>query len=71
MLTSWYSQTYAPGHHNFWEEFIFEPAQEESLPPAQRQALEAAGIQNIYVFDERGGASQAIILGNDGTPRPF
>ena len=31
VLTSWYAQTYAPGHHNFWEEFIFEPAQELSL----------------------------------------
>lgn len=71
VLTSWYAQTYAPGHHNFWEEFIFEPAQEESLPESQRQALEAADIQQIYVFDERGRSNQAVILGSNGEPRPF
>ena len=29
VLKGWFSQTYAPGHHNFWEEFIFEPSMEE------------------------------------------
>ena len=71
VLTSWYAQTYAPGHHNFWEEFIFEPAQEESLPESQRQALEAADIRQIYVFDERGRSNQGVIIGSSGEPRPF
>ena len=29
VLRGYYSQTYLPGHHNFWESFIFEPRLEE------------------------------------------
>jgi len=48
-LTSYYSQTYRPGHHNFSEEFIFEPRLDPDLPEAARKELEAANIRLIYL----------------------
>src|SRR5262249_40162135 len=47
VLTSEYSQTYAPGHHNFWEDFLFEPRLDPGVTPAQLAELEAADIQWI------------------------
>ncbi len=49
VLTGYYSQTYRPGHHNFTEEFIFEPRLEPGLPPATLTELEAANIQFLHV----------------------
>jgi len=48
VLTNYYSQTYRPGHHNFSEDFIFEPRLEPGLPTAVLQELEAANIQLIH-----------------------
>jgi hypothetical protein len=48
VLTGYYSQTYRPGHHNFTEEFIFEPCLEPGLPAATLAELEAANIQFIH-----------------------
>ena len=48
VLTNYYSQTYRPGHHNFSEDFIFEPRLEPGLPAAVLQELEAANIQLIH-----------------------
>jgi hypothetical protein len=39
VLRGHYSQTYGAGHHNFAEEFIFEPRLEPDLPPEQLNAL--------------------------------
>jgi hypothetical protein len=49
VLTHYYSQTYRPGHHNFTEEFIFEPRLEPGLPSATLAELNAANIQFIHV----------------------
>jgi hypothetical protein len=49
MLTGYYSQTYRPGHHNFTEEFIFEPRLEPGLPAATLAELEAANIQFLHL----------------------
>jgi hypothetical protein len=49
VLTNYYSQTYRPGHHNFTENFIFEPRLEPGLPPATLAELNAANIQLIHV----------------------
>jgi hypothetical protein len=62
-LTNYYSQTYRPGHHNFTEEFIFEPALEPGLPDSTRAELEAANIQLIYL--RLGGPDELLILGFD------
>ncbi|HEX5223477.1 MAG TPA: PEP/pyruvate-binding domain-containing protein [Verrucomicrobiae bacterium] len=49
VLTNYFSQTYRPGHHNFSEEFIFEPRLEPGLSPAAKAELEAANIQLLYL----------------------
>ena len=49
VLTGYYSQTYRPGHHNFTEEFIFEPRLEPGLPAATLAELEAANIQFLHI----------------------
>jgi hypothetical protein len=64
-LTNYYSQTYRPGHHNFSEEFIFEPGLEPGLSPDTRAELEAANVKLLYVHWSDWG-SFLKILGRDG-----
>jgi hypothetical protein len=49
VLTNYFSQTYHPFHHNFVEEFIFEPRLEPGVPASTLAELNAANIQLIYV----------------------
>ena len=49
VLHGYYSQTYRPGHHNFSEEFIFEPRLEPGLSPSTLAELSAANIQLLHV----------------------
>jgi hypothetical protein len=49
VLRGYYSQTYRPGHHNFTEEFIFEPRLEPGVPEAALAELAAADILYIHV----------------------
>ena len=49
ILHDYYSQTYRPGHHNFSEEFIFEPRLEPGLSPSILAELSAANIQFLHV----------------------
>jgi hypothetical protein len=44
------AQTYAPGHHNFSEVFVFEPARDPGVPAEQIAALEAQGIRQLLAF---------------------
>jgi hypothetical protein len=71
VLTNRYSQTYGPGHHNFMEEFIFEPWLDPGVPPATIAQLNAANLQLIYVFWS--GGTNAIMwgLGLDQKFRPL
>ena len=71
ILKGWHSQTYAPGHHNFWEEFIFEPSKEESLSEIQRNELEEADVKLIYLFNDRDRPAPAYIIGFDDQARVF
>jgi hypothetical protein len=68
VLRGYYSQTYRPWHHNFAEEFIFEPQLEENLPPAQLEALAAANIQLLHVYWD-GERNRITVLGQDGAFR--
>ena len=70
-LKGWYSQTYAPGHHNFWEEFIFEPSKEEGISEAQLAELEEADVKLFYLFIDRGRSADAYIIGFDDEARAF
>jgi hypothetical protein len=49
VLRGYYSQTYRPGHHNFTEEFIFEPRLEPGVPESAVAELAAADILYIHV----------------------
>lgn len=70
-IKGWYSQTYAPGHHNFWEEFILEPSKEEGISQEQLDALEEADVKMIYIFIDRGRSANAYIIGFDDESRSF
>jgi len=61
ILRGEYSQTYRPGHHNFSEEFIFEPALEEGLSAEVRNELQSANVQFIYVASTFGEPTLAIL----------
>jgi hypothetical protein len=49
VLHGWYSQTYRPQHHNFSEDFIFEPQLEPGLSTGLLAELRAKDIRFIYL----------------------
>jgi hypothetical protein len=71
VLTNGYSQTYGPGHHNFTEEYIFEPRLDPGVPPATIAELNAANVQLIYVFWSGGTNALFYALGLNGQFRPL
>ena len=54
-LTGDYSQTYEPGHHNFYEAFLFEPRLEPGLSQETLDELRAQGIDLISAAGDRFG----------------
>jgi len=66
VLKGYYSQTYRPGHHNFWEEFIFEPALEPGMASEILQELESKKIRRIYVYWDGGFSGSKIYAGDTG-----
>jgi hypothetical protein len=70
VLRDYFSQTYRPGHHNFNEEFIFEPRLEPGIPQATLNELNAANIQLLYVH-RRLLDTVFVIQGLDGVFRNF
>jgi pyruvate phosphate dikinase-like enzyme len=71
VLTGYYSQTYAPKHHNAGGEYIFEPRIEPGLPEETLAELEAANVAYLIIVDrDSAGANDEIwVLGIDGTLR--
>lgn len=68
VLRGYWSQTYRPGHHNFSEEFVFEPRLEEGIDGGLLAELESADIRLIYV--SVGTANDGIqVVGSDGRLR--
>jgi hypothetical protein len=49
-LRGYYSQSYRPEHHNFSENFLFEPALEPGIPPSRVAELDARNVRYIYVY---------------------
>jgi hypothetical protein len=49
VLTSEWAQTYKPHHHNFVEEFAFEPAADPSVTAEQRRELAARDVRLLVV----------------------
>jgi hypothetical protein len=70
VISGYYSGTYRPGHHNFTEEFVFEPTLEEGIAAGQVTELDAADVRQIYWF-ESGSQTHAVIklIGLDGRVR--
>jgi hypothetical protein len=79
LLQSSYAQTYHPGHHNFWETFMFEPRLDQNVSVDILAELENQGIGRIIAFAaERAGigictydsrdddSSRQSNIGNDG-----
>jgi hypothetical protein len=71
VLDSDFSQTYAPGHHNFFEVFLYEPALEPGVSPAQKTELQEANIRFIHVYHDLmlGGEDLVRVIGFDGKIR--
>lgn len=70
LLRGYYSQTYHPFHHNFVEEFVFEPRLEPGLPASTLAELAQADIQLIVVswnFE----SAHFRVLGLDGRFRDW
>ncbi len=67
VLTGEFAQTYAPGHHNFYETFIFEPRLDPGVTDAQRAELKAANIRLLHVYHDvaLGGEDAIHVLGFD------
>jgi hypothetical protein len=71
VLRGYYSQTYRPEHHNFSENFLFEPALEPGMSRSILDELLAKDIRQIYVF--WGGnemQTSVYVAGVDGVFRP-
>ena len=51
VLHDWYAQSYRPHHHNFGEEFIFEPRLDPMVPDASLAELAEQGIDIIHVIN--------------------
>ncbi|MCL4180267.1 MAG: hypothetical protein KJ072_21300 [Verrucomicrobia bacterium] len=73
VLRGEYSQTYAPAHHNFSEDFIFDPHLEESMDPDILAELRAGNIRALVVRSEFVGPDRTLsgiwIWGFDETLR--
>jgi hypothetical protein len=60
-LRGYFSQTYRPGHHNFTEEFLFEPRLESGIDPSILTELKSLDIKQIYLeFGNRDPTPKAI-----------
>ncbi len=69
-LTGFYSQTYRPGHHNFDEDFCFEPALEPGLEPAVLAEVTAKDVRAIiFGLNPYSGNANIHVLGLDGVIR--
>jgi hypothetical protein len=49
---SYFSRTLKPGHHNFFEIVLLEPALDPALSEATRHALAAANIRHVYTYKD-------------------
>ena len=67
-----FSRTLLPGHHNFWEFVMIEPALDPALSEATRSALAAANIRYIYTYKGMDGSPSSDdirYIGFDNTIR--
>lgn len=60
VLTGYYSQTYRPGHHNFTNEYIFDPWLEPGIAASILAELQAANVRLLYI--DQAGAIWVLTL---------
>ncbi|MFN0126312.1 MAG: hypothetical protein ACKV19_06465 [Verrucomicrobiales bacterium] len=69
---SWFARTLKPGHHNFVECVLLDPALDPALSEATRAALRQANIRYIYTFKDLDigvGTDEIRYVGFDHTLR--
>ena len=67
ILKGYFSQTYRPGHHNFWEDFVFEPSLDDDLSFSQINELQKRNVRQILFFTDPWGQGGNIkIIGLNG-----
>jgi hypothetical protein len=71
ILESEWAQTYRPGHHNFSEDFLFEPGLDPGVPVETLAELEAMDIRAIHFVGAWNDISRAVIMGLDGSLREW
>jgi hypothetical protein len=64
-----YSQTYRPGHHNFYEEFLFDPHLEPNLDPSLQAELTRLNIRGLAAGYGQDQSPEFWIWGLDNTLR--
>lgn len=69
VLTGYFSQTYAPMHHNFGADYVFEPRLEPGLPAAARAELEAADVACLVIRYGDEFEREFWVIGLDGSLR--
>lgn len=69
VLRGYYSQTYRPGHHNFYEEFVFEPRLEDGIDSTTLAELQAANIRMIHFWTSGPNQGRVKVIGFDGVIR--
>lgn len=66
------AQTYHPHHHNFYEEFVFDPWLEPGTPPEVLESLAARNIRALVAGASPWGDPPTLyVLGLDNRLRPF
>jgi hypothetical protein len=72
VLRGYYSQTYRPEHHNFSENFLFEPALEPGISQGTLEELQQNDIQQVYLFWGGNDMQSAIyVAGESGVFHPL
>lgn len=66
-----YSQTYRPGHHNFWEDFVFDPWLEPGLDPGLLEELAAADLRAVVASGDPAELSILAVQGLNGEFRRY
>jgi len=69
ILEGFYSQTYLPGHHNFYESFIIDPRSEENIEPRVLDSLNALNVELLVCDGELGSTGTVRFLGLNGKLR--
>jgi hypothetical protein len=68
VLSGYFSQTYAPYHHNFGGQYLFDPRL-EPLSDVARAELLAADVAYLVVLDSDGPPPELWLGGFDGSLR--